>query len=58
MGAPKRSENLAERFLQYLHDERAIEVERKRAADRAHLEASKRIRELDREIETIRGGAL
>lgn len=57
MGA-QRSEDLAERFLQYLLDERAIEVERKRSADRTHVEASMRIRAIDKEIEVIRGGAL
>lgn len=54
MGA-QRSEDLAERFLQYLLDERAIEVERKRSADRTHVEASMRIRAIDKEIKVIRG---
>lgn len=59
MGAQKqRSDDLAERFLEYLHEERAIAMEQKRAADRAYLDASKRLRELEREIATIKGGAM
>lgn len=59
MGAQKqRSDDLSERFLEYLHEERAIAMEQKRAADRAYLDASKRLRELDREIATIKGGAM
>lgn len=42
----------------YLQNERAIEVSRKQSADRTYLEASKRIREIDKEIEAIKGGAL
>lgn len=59
MGAQKpKSDNLADRFLEYLQEERAIEVSRKKDADRTHLDASKRIRELDKEIAIIKGGAL
>lgn len=52
------NEDLSLRFLSYLHEERAIALEQKKSADRAYLEASKRLREIDKEIETIKGGAI
>lgn len=50
--------DLQERFLQYLRQERELEVERRRSADVQRLEASKRIRAIDKQIESIKGGAL
>lgn len=54
----ERPRELPERFLQYLQQERAIEVERRKQADIQRLEANKRIRAIDKEIESIKGGAL
>lgn len=53
-----RPTDLPERFLQYLQEERATEVHRLKQSDAIRVEAQKRIRQLDKEIEAIKGGAI
>lgn len=52
------SNNLPERFLQYLHGERAELLRDIRRSDVKADEDRKRLRKIEREIEAIRGGAL
>lgn len=50
--------NLPERFLQYLHEEESILLEDIRKGDKKAVEDRKRLRQIRREMETIRGGAI
>lgn len=50
-----RPTDLAGRFLQYLHEERAMALEQKESAVRAYKEANKRLLALEKEIEYING---
>jgi hypothetical protein len=50
--------NLQERFLLYLQTERAELLREIKQGDAKAVEDRKRLRQIDREIETIRGGAL
>lgn len=54
----EKQNDLPERFLDYLYAERQAEVDRLQASNRAYLAAQKRIRQLDKEIANLKGGAL
>lgn len=54
----EKSNNLPERFLQYLHDEEAMLLRDIRKGDEKAVEDRKRLRQIRREMEIIRGGAM
>lgn len=49
---------LHERFLAYLHNERAELMKDIQRGNAKAVEDRKRLRQIEREIETIRGGAI
>lgn len=53
-----QSDTLAERFLHHLRVEEAELVADNKRADAAKVERDKRLRQIRREIETIKGGAI
>lgn len=59
MTSPKeRPANLPERFLSYLHEEEAILLREIAKGDAKAVEDRKRLRQIRREMEILRGGPM
>lgn len=54
----ERPSSLPERFLSYLHEEEAILIQEIAKGDSKAVEDRKRLRQIRREMEIIKGGAL